>query len=170
MPIITLVSASAGELLPPPFMNAAELDGIKGYVLSMGGGYTIFAARDSVQVTDIKVIIFLTGLLWVITLSVAAPICRFISKLCANIGHDNIGDSKNAAYIIYTGIIISAGALVSPLLEQYRNYKLAVLLAAKPGAVAFSPYINVGGVLVGLIIIFIGAVLKRVALKTPEIQ
>ena len=97
-------------------------------------------------------------MLFVVKLAVLTPICRFLSKLCANVRDDNIFDKKNADYVNFTGLTVMAGELVISFLTRWYNYKLVTLFAASTENVSFAPGISVTGILIGLFILLVGSI------------
>lgn len=156
LPIIALANVSAGEMLLPPFMHQTSAAGVVGYSISLGNGLVFFAAADAVSVSDIKLSIYLAAMLWVATLAATAPVCRFISKLCANIRDGKLNEPKNSRYVIYTGLTVILGKLAVSLITGFYNYKLVALFASATETVSFAPDADITGILSGFIILLLG--------------
>ena len=171
LPIIALANVTAGEMLLPPFMRGGESNGTTGYFISLGNGLSMFAAGDSVTAVKIKSSIYLAFMLWSVTLAALIPLCRFISKLCANVRDDRIFEPKNAAYVNYTGITVIAGGLAISFLTRFYNYGLVTLFTSGAGDVKFAPGISAGGIFIGLFILLLGSIWGyacRLHMQPPE--
>ncbi len=163
-PIIALAGASAAEMLLPPFMR--QVDG--GYTISLGNGIKMFAPSSGVGTDVIKSSIYITFLLWIAYLAVCMPICRFISRLCANVRDGRLLDPKNPLYVKYTGVTVIAGGVLLSILKRYYNFRLVELFAASYGAVSFAVGIDIAPVVIGLIILLFGMIYKVICRERQD--
>ena len=160
--IIFLVNTSVEDMLLPPLMSQ---HGNEYYTISIGNGIRIDAPYDSVTLTDIKTVIYAELIMVGAVCCMMAPVSLFLSKLMASISAGNPYQRKNGRYAIYIGLSVMVGYSFVLFARRFYNYLLVKTFVAESDAIHLSLGFDFGGVLVGLLIIFLGNLIGHAAEK-----
>ncbi len=147
--IMLLVNVSVDEMMLPPYMSETE----GGYSITIGNGIRIDASRDNVTLSDIKTVVYAELLLAAATLCILAPISLFLSKLAKNLAMGELYHMKNGRYMMYVGLTVAIGYSFIGIARDFYNYLLVKTFVPDPTLIHLSMRPDLGGVLVGLLII-----------------
>ncbi|MBQ8509061.1 MAG: hypothetical protein IJ493_04055 [Clostridia bacterium] len=153
--IVFLVNTSVEKMLLPPLMT---LHGDEYYSIFIGNGIRIDAAYESVTLADIKTVIYAELILVAAVCCMMAPVSLFLSRLMKNIASGMPANLQNARYVLYIGLSVMCGYTFVRIASRFYNYLLVRTFVADSGAIHLSMGIDLGGVVIGLLIMLLGYV------------
>ena len=158
--IIFFVNVEADQLLLAPFMDKIDNGAGEAYIISFGNGIKIIT--ETIELSDIKAVIFAGIFVIICTLLTVAPVFKFLAALMKNIGSgetERILDEKNPRYVMFIGLCIFIGTILIRLMTRFYNYYLAVkFIKCAPQEIKLSLGIDILSGLTGLAILLIGLV------------
>ena len=163
--IVFLVNTTVEDMLLPPLMSLHD-DGY--YSITIGNGIRIDTAYERVTLADIKTVIYAELIMIGAVCCMMAPVSLFLSKLMASIAAGDPYRQKNGRYAIYIGLSVMVGYSFVLFARRFYNYLLVKTFVADSEAIHLSLGIDLGGVIVGLLIIFLGNLIGHAAEKRSE--
>jgi len=166
--ILLIVNVDADQMLLPPFMHKiADAKGeIAQYSISFGNGIKIITDAKNVVLGDIKAVLFAGLFVLVGTLLTVAPVFRFINLLLKNINsgqYEKITDEKNPRYVMFIGLCIFFGSILTKFVMRFYNYYLAArFIKDASQEIKLSLGIDVLSGITGITILFIGFIFAYV--------
>ncbi|MCI8388471.1 MAG: DUF2975 domain-containing protein [Clostridiales bacterium] len=154
--IIFLVNTSVEKIMLPPLMT---LHGHDYYSIFIGNGIRIDTAYEAVKLADIKTVIYAELIMIAAFCCMMAPVSLFLSQLMKNIANGAPYNLKNARYTIYIGLSVMVGYTFVLFARRFYNYLLVKTFVADSDAIHLSLGLDFGGILIGLLIIFLGYVI-----------
>jgi len=148
--IMLLVNTSVEDMLLPPLMTVHETEY---YSIFIGNGIRIDAAYDSVELADIKTVIYAQLLLVSAFFAMLSPVSLFLSRLMKNVADGAEYNLKNARYMIYMGLSVMIGYTFVQAAGRFYNYLLVKTFVADGDAIHLSMGFDPDGVIIGLLII-----------------
>ncbi len=160
--IMLLVRTEVKDIMLPPFMS---VHGEDYYSITIGNGIRINAEYASVELVDIKTVIYAELMMLAAIFCILAPTCLFLSKLAKNISKGDEYNLKNPRYIIYIGLSVMVGSTFLRIARSFYNYLLVKTFVSEPEAIKFAFEAHFGGIMVGLLIIVLAYVYGNVCEK-----
>lgn len=160
--IVFLVNTTVEDMLLPPLMSQ---HGNEYYSITIGNGIRIDTAYEKVTLNDIKTVIYAELIMIGAVCCMMAPVSLFLSKLMASIAAGDPYRQKNGRYAIYIGLSVMVGYSFVLFARRFYNYLLVRTFVADSEAIHLSLGIDLGGVIVGLLIIFLGNLIGHAAEK-----
>ena len=160
--IVFLVNVSVEDMLLPPLMSQHGNDY---YSITIGNGIRIDAPYDSVTLSDIKTVIYAELIMVGAVCCMMAPVSLFLSKLMASVAEGDPYRRENGRYGIYIGLSVMVGCTFVLFAGRFYNYLLVKTFVAESDAIHLSLGLDLGGVLVGLLIIFLGNLIGHASEK-----
>ncbi len=158
--IIFLVNTPVEKMLLPPLMT---LHGEDYYSIFIGNGIRIDAAYDTVSLMDVKTVIWAELIMCAAASAMLAPVCLNMSRLMKNVAAESPYNMNNARYTMYIGLSVMIGYTVVLTARRFYNYLLVRTFVAEPESIHLSMGLDLGGVVVGLLIILLGCVIGHVS-------
>lgn len=160
--IVFLVNTDVENILLPPFMSR---HGEEYYSIVIGNGIRINSPIDSVSLSDIKTVIYAELIMAAAVCCMMSPVSLFLSKLTKSIADGDPHRIKNGRYGIYIGLSVMFGYTFVLFANRFYNYLLVKTFVSDSDSIHLSLGIDIGGILVGLIIIFLGNLIGHAAEK-----
>lgn len=160
--IVFLVNTSVEDMLLPPLMSLHENEY---YSLTIGNGIRIDVPYDSVTLGDIKTVIYAELIMVAAVCCMMAPVSLFLSKLMSSLAEGDPYRRKNGRYGIYIGLSVMIGYTFVLFMRRFYNYLLVKTFVTEGDAIHLSLGLDLGGVFVGLLIIFLGNLIGHAAEK-----
>ncbi len=160
--IIFLVNTSVEDMLLPPLMSQHSNEF---YSITIGNGIRIDAPYASVTLSDIKTVIYAELIMVAAVCCMMSPVSLFLSKLMTSISEGDPYRKKNGRYGIYIGLSVMVGYTFVLFARRFYNYLLVKTFVSDSDAIHLSLGIDLGGILVGLLIIFLGNLIGHAAEK-----
>lgn len=147
--IMPIVNVPVEDMLLPPYMSETET----GYSITIGNGIRVDALRADVTLGDIKTVVYAQLMLAAAAMCILAPISLFLSKLTKNLGRDELYTLRNSRLMMYIGLTVAVGYTFVGIAHDFYNYLLVRTYVPDPQTIHLSMQPDLGGVLVGLLII-----------------
>ncbi len=163
--IVFLVNTPVEDMLLPPLMTLHE-DGY--YSISIGNGIRIDAPYDAVTLGDIKTVIYAELIMVGAVCCMMAPVSLFLSQLTKSVAAGDPHRLKNGRYGIYIGLSVMVGYSFVLFARRFYNYLLVKTFVENSEAIHLSLGLDLGGVLIGLLIVFLGNLIGHAAEKHSE--
>lgn len=160
--IMLFVRTEAKDIMLPPFMS---VHGEEYYQITIGNGIRIRAAFESVELGDIKTVIYAELMMLAAIFCILSPTCLFLSKLAKNIANDEEYNLKNPRYIVYIGLSVMVGSTFLRFARSFYNYLLVKTFVSEPETIKFAFEPHLGGIAVGILIIVLAYVYGNVCEK-----
>lgn len=160
--IVFLVNTSVEDMLLPPLMSLHE-NGF--YSLTIGNGIRIDVPYADVSLADIKTVIYAELIMVAAVCCMMAPVSLFLSKLMSSLAEGDPYRRKNGRYGIYIGLSVMVGYTFVLFMRRFYNYLLVKTFVAESERIHLSLGLDLGGLLVGLLIIFLGNLIGHAAEK-----
>lgn len=148
--IMLFVNVPPTEMMLPPFMS---LHGEEYYSLTVGSGIRIDVPFSAVDTGHIKTVIYAEIMLFVAVCIVTAPVSLFLSGFLRNIAKGDAYNPKNKRYMMFMGISVFAGGILLGIVRSVYNYMLISNFTAAGNVVHLSVGVDLGGIIIGLMII-----------------
>ncbi len=155
--IIFLVNLPVEEMLLPPLMSREG----EFYRVSLGNGILIDAPVDEVTLADLKCVIYAELIMLAAFFCMMAPVSLFLSKLMKSVAAENPHASMNGRYTMYIGLSVMLGYTFVLFARRFYNYLLVKTFVAEPEMIHLSLGLDFGGLLIGLLILFLGGLIGR---------
>ena len=160
--IVFLVNTSVEDMLLPPLM---KLQDNAFYSLTIGSGIRIEVPYADVSLADIKTVIYAELIMVAAVCCMMAPVSLFLSKLMASLAEGDPYRRKNGRYGIYIGLSVMIGYTFVLFMRRFYNYLLVKTFVQEGEWIHLSLGLDLGGVLVGLLIIFLGNLIGHASEK-----
>lgn len=160
--IVFLVNTSVEDMLLPPLMR---LQDNAFYSLTIGNGIRIEVPYADVSLADIKTVIYAELIMVAAVCCMMAPVSLFLSKLMASLAEGDPYRRKNGRYGIYIGLSVMIGYTFVLFMRRFYNYLLVKTFVQESEWIHLSLGLDLGGVLVGLLIIFLGNLIGHASEK-----
>ena len=160
--IVFLVNTSVEDMLLPPLMR---LQDNAFYSLTIGSGIRIEVPYADVSLADIKTVIYAELIMVAAVCCMMAPVSLFLSKLMASLAEGDPYRRKNGRYGIYIGLSVMIGYTFVLFMRRFYNYLLVKTFVQEGEWIHLSLGLDLGGVLVGLLIIFLGNLIGHASEK-----
>ena len=158
--IVFFVNVPVEKMLLPPFMHEIITDaGTSSFSIDLGIGYKIVIPKDNVELNDIKAVIYAFILFLIASLSLLAPIFKFLSKLFKNVAEKNLFSDENAKMINFVGLTVMLGNIVVAFVSQFYIYTLtSTFLTTETELISISFGFDWKSLIVGGFIILLGSI------------
>jgi len=169
--IVLFVNVPTEEMMLPPFMHSIT-DGsgnITGYNIMVGNGIRMYADYADVELSDIKTVIYAGIMLAEAVLLIAAPIFRFMSQLLKNVSIKRPLEPNNAKLISFIGLVVAVGNTFIMFVSRFYNYFLVKTFVTDGRNMELSLGFDAGGMIYGLLIMFIGLLYAYAAKQYAEL-
>lgn len=160
--IVFLVNTTVEDMLLPPLMTVCE-DGA--YSITIGNGIRIDAPYETVSLDDIKTVIYAELIMVGAVCCMMAPVSLFLSRLMQSVATGEPHCLKNGRYGVYIGLSVMLGYSFVLFARRFYNYLLVKTFVEGSDAIHLSLGFDAGGILVGLLIIFLGDLIGHAAEK-----